>query len=153
MFQEATSSRRIIHEAQRNLGLTIEEIEYSVRGRHRFNRESNDWDVYYRAFRDYWILLLLTQNERLFALQVPKVVPGKIRAQYEEQEEIAHMKASLQRGEVTFKRAEGIERRYQSIKEEKKPLFTRVVDKPEAGVMPEPDSSIVFSLETSQNQA
>ena len=63
------------------------------------------------------------------------------------------MKASLQRGEITFKKSEGIDRRYQSIREEKKPMFTRLVDKPEAGVKPEPDGSIVFSLETHQNQA
>ena len=152
IFQEASSQRPLIHEAQRNLGLTIQEIEFAVRGRFRFVRERNEWDVYYRPFRDYWILLLLTQNERLFALQVPKVVPGRIRAQYEEQEEIAAMKASLQRGEITFKKAEGIDRRYQSIREERKPMFTRVVDKPEAGVVPEPDGSIVFALETSQSQ-
>jgi len=66
------------------MGLTMEEIQFAVRGRYRFVREMNDWDVSYRPFRDYWILLLLTQNERLFALQVPKVVPSKIRAQYEE---------------------------------------------------------------------
>jgi hypothetical protein len=50
-------------------------------------------------------------------LQVPKVVPGRIRAQFEEQEEIAEMKASLQRGEITFKKTEGIDKRYKSIKE------------------------------------
>ena len=95
IFHEAASQRQIIHEAQRNMGLTMEEIQFAVRGRYRFVREMNDWDVSYRPFRDYWILLLLTQNERLFALQVPKVVPSKIRAQYEEQEEIVHMQASL----------------------------------------------------------
>jgi hypothetical protein len=68
IFHEASSQRQIIHEAQRNLGLTIQEIEYAVRGRFRFVRERNEWDVNYRPFRDYWILLLLTQNERLFAL-------------------------------------------------------------------------------------
>lgn len=83
---------------------------------------------------------------------MPKVIPGKIRAQFEEQEEIAEMKASLQRGEITFKKAEGIERRYQSIREEKKPQFKRVVDKPEAGVKPEPDGSIVFALEHSESK-
>ena len=83
---------------------------------------------------------------------MPKVVPGKIRAQYEEQEEIATMKASLQRGEVTFKRAEGIERRYLSIRNEKMPVFNRVLDKPEAGVKPEPDGTIVFAKETTENK-
>ena len=32
-------------------------------------------------------------------------------------------------------------------------MFTRLVDKPEAGVKPEPDGSIVFSLETAQNKS
>jgi hypothetical protein len=68
IFREASSQRFIIHEAQRNLGLTIEEIQYAVRGRFRYVRERSEWDVSYRQFRDYWILLLLTQNERLFAL-------------------------------------------------------------------------------------
>ena len=61
------------------------------------------------------------------------------------------MKESLLRGEITFKKSEGIDRRYNSIKDVQKPLFTRVVDKPEAGVKPEADSSIVFALETSKN--
>ena len=32
-------------------------------------------------------------------------------------------------------------------------MFTRLVEKPEAGVKPEPEGSIVFSLETHKNQA
>ena len=46
-------------------------------------------------------------------------------AQYEEQEHIASMKASLQRGEITFKQAEGIDMRYQSVRDAKQPMFTR----------------------------
>jgi hypothetical protein len=38
------------------------------------------WEVSYKPYRDYWILILLTVTERLFALQIPKVVPEKISA-------------------------------------------------------------------------
>jgi hypothetical protein len=79
-------------------------------------------------------------------------VPGRIRAQYEEQEEIANMKASLQRGEITFKKAEGIEKSYLSIRDVKKPVYQRVIEKPEAGVVPEQDGSIVFAKEAAQNK-
>jgi len=42
------------------------------------------WEVSYKPYRDYWILILLTVTERLFALQIPKVIPDKISAQYEQ---------------------------------------------------------------------
>jgi hypothetical protein len=51
------------------------------------------------------MLLLLTVNDRLFSLQVPKVIPGKIKAQYEDQEDIAVMQKSLANGELTFKKS------------------------------------------------
>ena len=54
--------------------------------------------------------MFLTVSERLFALQVPKIVPGKIRAQYETQDELARISESLARGEMTFKKSEGIDR-------------------------------------------
>jgi hypothetical protein len=78
---------------------------------------------------------------------VPKVIPGKIRAQYEEQEQIAAMHESLQRGEITFKRPEGIDRRYASVTALREPEFKRNIDKSEAGVKPELDSSIRFAEE------
>ena len=64
----------------------------AVRGRYQFNNKTKEWGIYYKKYRNEWILMLLTVNERLFALQIPKVIPGKIKAQYEEQEEIAEMK-------------------------------------------------------------
>jgi hypothetical protein len=57
------------------------------------------------------------------------------------------MHNSLLRGEVTFKRPEGIDKRYASIKSVKTPIFTRNTNKPEAGIKPEPDGSIKFSEE------
>lgn len=68
MFREASSQRGIIHEAQRDAGLTIEEIQFAVRGRYSLNHKTKEWGVSYRQCRDFWILLLLTVNDRLFAL-------------------------------------------------------------------------------------
>lgn len=84
MFKEAASKRAIIHTAQIDAPLSIDEIAQAVRGRYSWNSAAKAWTVAYRPCRDYWILLLLTVNDRLFALQVPKVVPSKIKAQYEE---------------------------------------------------------------------
>lgn len=61
--------------------------------------------------------MLLTCNERLFALQVPKAIPSRIQAQFEEQERIAAVNESLRKGEITFAKAEGIDRRYLTVKE------------------------------------
>jgi hypothetical protein len=36
------------------------------------------WGVSYKPFRNFWILLMLTVNQRLFALQNPKIIPGRI---------------------------------------------------------------------------
>jgi hypothetical protein len=68
MFEDAVSYRSIIHEHQRNAPLTFEEISYTVRGRYAWDTERKEWTVSYRKFRDYWILLLLTVNERIFSL-------------------------------------------------------------------------------------
>jgi len=86
MFVDATQNRPIIHEAQKYLGITMEELQYAVRGRFRWNTSELMWEVSYKPYRDYWILILLTVTERLFALQIPKVIPEKISAQYEQQD-------------------------------------------------------------------
>ena len=57
------------------------------------------------------------------------------------------MHESLQRGEITFKRPEGIDRRYVSVSAVRQPEFMRNVDKSEAGVKPEPEGSIKFAEE------
>lgn len=134
MFVDATKSRPIIHEAQKYQGLTIEEIQYAVRGRFNWNTERKEWSVSYKPYRNYWLLLLLTVSERLFALQVPKVIPEKITAQYEEQEQLKALQDSIRRGELTFKKKEGLERKYLSFKETRKSLFTRNADKIEASI-------------------
>jgi hypothetical protein len=78
MFVEASRGRHIIHESQKSEGLRFDEIYQAVRGRFSWDIANKCWGVSYRPFRDYWILLLLTSNQRLFALQTPKVIPGEI---------------------------------------------------------------------------
>jgi hypothetical protein len=50
-------------------------------------------------------------------------------------------------GEITFAKKEGIEKKYLSIREKKKPVFERDADKPEAGIVPEKDGTIVYAKE------
>lgn len=120
MFVDATKNRAIIHEAQKYQGLTIEEIQYAVRGRYMWDKDLKEWGVSYKPYRNYWLLLLLTVSERLFALQVPKVIPDKIQAQYEEHDMFKQLQDSIQRGEVVLKKKEGLERKYLSFKEIKR---------------------------------
>ena len=68
MFKEATSRRGYICDAQMNGPLTHAEIAAAVRGRHSWNTESKQWEIMYRPFRDHWITLLLTVNDKIFAL-------------------------------------------------------------------------------------
>ena len=66
--------------------LTLDEMCATVRGRHKWNIKEKAWGVSYRKMRDYWIILLLTANEKLFAMPIPKIIPTRIYAQYEEEE-------------------------------------------------------------------
>lgn len=138
MFRDAASVRRVVTEKQYGNPLEIEEICYAVRGRFQWDTQRKEWTVWYRPYRDYWLLLLLTVNERLFALQIPKVIPDKIVAQYEEQEEIARMAESLKRGEQTFRAPEGIQKRYLGITNIRSKMFERDTDKVDGNVLPEP---------------
>lgn len=60
------------------------------------------------------------------------------------------MHQSLLRGEVTFKKAEGIDRRYVSVKDEHQPEYMRRLDKPEAGVLLEPEGTMRFAPEVKE---
>jgi hypothetical protein len=60
MFEEAASGRGFISKEQMSGPLTHEEIAAAVRGRHQWNSELKQWEIKYRPFRDYWIILLLT---------------------------------------------------------------------------------------------
>lgn len=59
------------------------------------------------------------------------------------------MKESLMRGETTFAKPEGIDRKYLHIKNVKEALFTRNPNKTEAGISPEPHGTIRFAREKS----
>ena len=72
-----------------------DEIAAAVRGRHCWNVHTKEWDIKYRPFRDYWIVLLLTVNPKIFALPTPKIVPTRIKAQYEIEEEYQKTIAAL----------------------------------------------------------
>lgn len=87
MFAEATSGRGYISDEQMRKGLTHEEVAAAVRGRHTWDTQTKEWRIKYRPYRDYWIALLLTVNDKIFALPVPKVVPSKIKAQFELEQE------------------------------------------------------------------
>jgi hypothetical protein len=78
MFEDAIKGRGFINEEQRVRPLTHEEVATAVRGRQRWNTGSKEWEVAYRPYRNYWIVLLLTVNQRIFALPMPKIIPTKI---------------------------------------------------------------------------
>jgi hypothetical protein len=70
--------------------------------------------------------MLQTVSDRIFAMPVPKVVPTKIMAQYEQEEET--MKrirdgtySSLQKSPTVKK--EGLEKKYLSVKEKHEPVY------------------------------
>jgi hypothetical protein len=68
MYEEARSGRGFVCDAQFNGPLTHSEIAAAVRGRHMWNNELKVWEIKYRPFRDYWIVLLLTVNDKIFSL-------------------------------------------------------------------------------------
>lgn len=87
MFEDACSGRGFVSDEQMQEPLTHLEIAAAVRGRHSWNTQSKEWEMKYPAYRDYWIVLLLTVNTKIFALPVPKIVPQRIKAQYELEDE------------------------------------------------------------------
>jgi hypothetical protein len=92
MFEDAIKGRGYINEEQRTRPLSHEEVAAAVRGRHRWNTKTKEWEIYYQPFRNYWIVLLLTVQPRIFALPLPKIVPTKIVAQYEIEEERSQLR-------------------------------------------------------------
>ena len=78
MFEDAIRGRGFINVEQRTRPLTHEEIATAVRGRHRWNTKAKEWEIAYRPYRNYWIVLLLTVQSRIFALPMPKIIPTKI---------------------------------------------------------------------------
>ena len=155
MFEEAAQGRGYINAAQMQAPLSHEEVAATVRGRHRWNPKIKEWEIYYRPFRNYWIVLLLTVNKRIFAMPVPRVIPTKITAQYEQEEDYqravqAGLQVSLQQSAAmssmpnTMNRSmkTGIDGRYMSIKDIKQPIFQRDLTKNEAEIRPDKGSTI-----------
>ena len=87
MFKDCCKGRGFINENQRFAPLTHEEVATAVRGRHAWNTKTKEWEIKYRPYRNEWIVLLLTINPRIFAMPMPRVIPSKIQAQYEQEEE------------------------------------------------------------------
>lgn len=133
MFKEATWGRRIIHDRQKELPLAVEEISAAVRGRHRWNTQVKNWEVYYRPFRDFWIIMLLTVNERIFVMPMPKIIPTKILAQFEQED--------IKMSTIVTKK-EGMETKYLSIRDKTQIPYQKDYDKKEAGVQPEPEGLV-----------
>lgn len=139
MFHDAVKGRGVIIESKRNDPLSVDEVMAVVRGRHRWNPETKEWEVAYKATRDQWLMLLMTVSDRLFAMPVPKVIPTKILAQFEQEE--ATMRAikdgTFSLIAATQNKAQGIDKRYTSVRDKQEPLFMRELDKTEAGVVPQ----------------
>ena len=82
LFNEAITGRGFSTEKQRTAPLSHEEVAACVRGRQKWNSDKKEWEIHYRPFRNYWIVLMLTVNKRIFAMPMPRVIPTKIVAQY-----------------------------------------------------------------------
>jgi len=80
MYAEACGGRGFVTKKQMVGPLTHEEVASAVRGRHRWNRVTKEWEIKYRPFRNHWIVLLLSANKRIFALPMPKIIPARIKA-------------------------------------------------------------------------
>lgn len=83
MYEDATSGRGYLSEQAKKAPLTHDEVAAAVRGRHCWDIKNKEWTIKYRPYRDYWIALLLTVNDKIFALPIPKIIPSKIKAQFE----------------------------------------------------------------------
>lgn len=58
MYLDATKGRAVINEEKRHAPLTLDEVSAAVRGRHKWNTQTKEWEVAYRPTRDYWIIML-----------------------------------------------------------------------------------------------
>ena len=130
MFNEITSHRSLIHEYHRNNPVTLDEIQAAVRGRHKWNTQTKQWEVTYRPTRDYWILMLQTVGERIFAMPVPKVVPTRILAQFEQEEQtmqkIKEGTFSMSAASASLKgKVEGFDRKYMSVRDQERPTYEK----------------------------
>jgi hypothetical protein len=60
MFTDAQKGRGFLSKEQMRGPLTHKEIAAAVKGRHKWNTLTKEWEIEYQPFRDYWIVLLLS---------------------------------------------------------------------------------------------
>ena len=137
MFKEAGSGRGFVSEEQMNGPITHKEIAAAVRGRHKWNQKTKDWEIKYRYFRNYWITLLLTVNKKIFALSMPKIIPQRIKAQFELEEEYQQTVKNMGTSKMSFR--PHTTNLYNSITNIYVPSFQADKTKNEAGIKPEMD--------------
>lgn len=135
MFKEAATGRGFLSEEQINGPITHKEVAAAVRGRHRWNAKTKEWEILYRPYRNYWITLLLTVNKRIFALPMPKIIPSRIKAQYELEEEYLNSLA----GKITNSFFPQKNRLYSSLTNIWEPTYKRDLTRNEANIKPELD--------------
>ena len=124
LFDECAARRSVIHEKQRDLPLTFDEVVSAIRGRHKWNTEDKHWEISYRPMRDYWVILLRTISQQIFTIQAPPVKPKKILAQYEINE------IMMSKWEQKKKETKGKVKRYNKIEDVEIPTYKREIQKP-----------------------
>ena len=144
LFKEITDRRSVVHERQRNLPLTLEEVVAAIKGRHKWNQEEKFWEVSYRPMREYWVILLKTVSEKVFTLPAPEIKPEKILAQYELNE--------MMMEERKKKKLEGTVKKYTSIRDVKLPTYKRKIDKPEVEIEPDKNGKVVLGVKKGEEQ-
>lgn len=149
MFDDAIEGRGFINEAQRTGPINHVEIAKACRGRHQWNTEAKEWQLRYRPYRNHWIVLLLTVNTRIFALPMPKIIPEKIQAQYEHEEDFKQNAADSMLNMSQKKQMVGsntltadifspsIDKKYNSVKATHVPVYQRNTQKTEGNIKPE----------------
>lgn len=75
MFTDAQKGRGFLTTEQMRGPLTHKEIAAAVKGRHKWNTSTKQWEIEYQPFRDYWIVLLLSVQPKIFALPTKPIVP------------------------------------------------------------------------------
>ena len=145
MYKDACKGRGFISNKQMQGPLSRLEVAAAVRGRHCWDTAAKCWYVRYRPFRDYWICLLLTVNTKIFALPMPRVVPEKIRAQFEI-EEASDLNDYLN---VSLPKAKTL---YKSVSSIHKPPYIRNPNKAEGKILPDVDRSITMVPDRCQTQ-
>ena len=166
LYNEALTGRGWATEKQRTAPLSHEEVASTLRGRHKWSTATKEWEIHYRPYRNHWIVLLLTVNKRIFAMPMPRVIPTKIVAQYQQEEErqwaqtqgrpydaAASMGVSAGLyGSLGTSARTGIDARYSKISGIKEPVYQRDLTKNEAGIMPDRGSTIKIAPKKSKQK-